>query len=68
MKNRKVRQITIYMHDGEVKKIESKRAMTFTSEQWLEVKKVLGIKNYEKIEVDSIKDKEFIVYKTNKKL
>lgn len=68
MKNRKVRQITIYMHDGEVKKIESKRAMTFTSEQWLEVKKILGIKNYEKIEVDAIKEKEFIVYKTNKKL
>jgi hypothetical protein len=42
--------------------------MTFTSEQWLEVKKVLGIKNYEKIEVDAIKEKEFIVYKTNKKL
>lgn len=68
MRNRKVKQITIHMHDGEVKRIESKRAMVFTQEQLMQVKQVLGIKNYEKIEIDTINKKDFVVHKTNKQL
>jgi hypothetical protein len=61
-----VREINITLSQGEVKRIESTKSGTISSEQAREIKRILGLQNYERITLDTRDEKTLSFKKTSK--
>jgi hypothetical protein len=67
VRNKNVHQITIELSDGKIKKVESTKNGTISGEQAKQIREILGLKNYEKITLDTRDEKTLIFKKTKKK-
>jgi hypothetical protein len=68
LKSRNVKEITIQMQNGAVRRIESTKGGVITGEQAKEIRGILGLKNYEKITLDTVDEKTISIKKTKKKI
>lgn len=67
IRNKNVREIMIELSNGKIKKIESSKNGTISGEQASQIREILGLKNYEKITLDTRDEKTLIFKKTKKK-
>jgi hypothetical protein len=67
MKNRNVRELNIKLHNGKIERIESTKAGQITGEQAEKVRKILGMKNYQSITLDTRDEKTLSFKLTNKR-
>ena len=68
LRNKNVREITILLNKGEITRIESTKNGVIAGRQANEIMKILGLKNYERITIDTIDEKSFSFKKTKKKI
>jgi hypothetical protein len=68
MKNRNVREINISLKDGEILKIKSTKGRTVSGAEAREVMKILGLKNYQSITIDTLDDSRLSFKHTVKKI
>jgi hypothetical protein len=68
MKQKNVREIKITLSNGEVKKMETVKGGVITGEQAKEIKRILGLKNYEKIRLQTMDEKSLSFQKTKMKI
>jgi hypothetical protein len=67
MHNKRVNQIIIHQKGG-VRRIETRTSKFLSTQQQEKIKKIIGLKNYEKIEIDSVDQKIVTLVRTNKRL
>jgi hypothetical protein len=68
IKNRNIREITVKLKDGKISNIKSTKEGILTQSQSREIKKILGLKNYQSITIDTVSESTFSFKKTNKKV
>lgn len=68
MKNRNIKEITILIEKGNIKRIKSTREGVISGEQAKQIKQILGLTNYQQITLDTRDESTFSFKKTNKKI
>lgn len=68
LKNKNVRQITVTMQNGKVENIESTKTGIIKGSDANKIKEILGLRNYERILLDTVDEKTLSFRKTKKKL
>lgn len=68
VKNKNVKEITIMVEKGKIQRIKSTKEGVITGEQARQIKEILGLKNYQKITLDTISESVFSFKRENKKL
>lgn len=68
MRNKNVREISIQLDGGKIRKIESTKNGTITGSQAKEIRKILGLGNYEEIKISTMDESSLAFKKTKKKI
>ena len=68
IRNKKIDEIIIEMSNGEIRRIESSRNGQITGEQVNEIRRVLGLKNYERVQIDVRNEKTLSFRRTFKSI
>ena len=68
MRNKNVKEISIQLDGGKVRKIESTKNGTITGEQAKEIRKILGLGNYEEIRIATMDESSLAFKKIKKKV
>lgn len=68
LKAKNLREVTIQLNDGKIKRIESTKNGVITGAQAQKIREILGLREYEKITLDTMDEKSLSFKKTKKKI
>jgi len=66
MRRKNIKEIVIYNNDQPVRRIESSKTGVLTKKEAEDVKKILGLTNYERITIETMDEKSLSFKKTRK--
>lgn len=68
IKNRNIKELTIKLKDGKIEKIKSTKEGLITGAKAREIQKILGMRNYQSITLDTVNETTFSFKQTTKKV
>lgn len=68
IRDRNVKEITIQMKDGNITNMTRVRRGMITGEQAMQIKNILGLRNYQRITLDTLDNNRYVITKTDKKI
>lgn len=68
IKNRNIKSISIKLKDGKVEKISSTKEGLIKGDKMRQIQKILGLKNYESVTLDTLNETTLTFKKTHKKI